>query len=141
MQRLERPAAPHYVLAESAAVGSTVAVETFGAWAARTGSRIGEELHASKCSRFFLAGDSGGAAESVWPLHEKGTIQAFTDRNVARTRYAVRPIELMGARKNLEPARYFRLAHRSAIHAQEHFKSVFALLPRQAKVPAALEHE
>lgn len=59
---------------------------------------------------------------------------AYDDMRQDMPRYSVLTSELIASGRDLQPARYFRLAHRSAIHAQEEFKSVFSLLPPRVQV-------
>jgi len=97
---------------------------------------MGEELNSTRKSHLFLehcetveTGPPSSSLRAVWPLHEKGTISQYSDRNKQQTRYCVEVSQLLEEGVKLEPARYYRLAHRKAIHAQEELKVVFALLP------------
>ncbi len=115
--------------------------DTFGKWAIRHGSRIGEELHSTKSAalfhpttEFFQTDPRREQHERIWPLHEKGTITQYSDLLQNSPRACVVVDELLLAGRDLTSARYFRLAHRRVIHAQEQLKSQFALLPPRTQV-------
>jgi hypothetical protein len=102
-----------------------------------------EELHSSKQSARFVRTDSvfrDGTdprfvslhrlvASGVWPLHEKGTFDAFLDTCQDSPRFCVKLSTFQGQAEKLAPCQHFRLVHRAAIHASEPFKSVFTVLP------------
>jgi hypothetical protein len=115
----------------------------FGSWLELQSTNPGEELHSSKQSARF--GNTEDLAprgndprlipieelteKGIWPLHEKGTFDAFTDICQERPRYCVRLETFVKEVDRLKSCTYYRVAHRAAIHASESFKSVFAVLP------------
>jgi hypothetical protein len=99
-------------------------------------------LNATKDAFRFVATDSvtaedpreprlGGTllARGQVPLHEKGTIERFDYRVQQRPRYMVDLGKCADRSDLFEQLRWYRLMGRSAIHASEAHKTVFALVP------------
>lgn len=68
-------------------------------------------------------------AQGYVPLHEKGTIARYHAQQRAWPRYLVNLLRCADRPDLAEQLRYYRLMGRSAIHASEPEKAVFALIP------------